>query len=84
MKTYHEYEAADIDFDAKDPVMGFLMAQIFVIGLTGFKSLPEDGDDKMLPIKRLIAGFLNAAQREGLTFAKTENVPDVYKSVAGG
>lgn len=77
MKTIHEYEAEDIDF--KDPVHGFLMAQIIIAILTGGKPDPADEgkeDAAMLPLKRLIAGFLNGAQKSGITIAPA--VPEVF------
>lgn len=84
MRTYHEYDPEDIDLKADpiDPVHSFLMTQMLIIGLTGFK--PQDTDpegDAMFPIKRQIAQFLNAAQRSGIVVAKGEAVPDVYRAV---
>ena len=80
MKTYHEYEPADIDFDAKDPVVSFLLGQILIIGISGFK--PQAGDppdDPTWVMKRQIATFLNGAQRSGIVIAKAETVPEVYR-----
>lgn len=80
MKTIHEYEPQDIDLDAKDPVVTFLFARVMVVGITGFK--PRDGDpaDPTWSVKRLVADFLNAAERDGITIAKRESVPEVFRS----
>ena len=78
MKTLYEYEAADIKMgngEKMDDVHAFLMGQMFVIGLTGFKPLPTDPpDDATFVIRRHIADFLNAAQKAGITIAKAEPV----------
>jgi hypothetical protein len=83
MKTVHEYEPEDIkmsDFaegEQMDPVHSFLMGQILIIGLTGWKQLPGDPpDDQAYPLKRMIANFLNHAQKSGITIA--ESVPEVF------
>lgn len=77
VKTVHEYEAEDIDF--KDKVHGFLMAQLLIVMLTGIKEDPADAgkeDASLLPVKRLIAGMLNSAQKAGITIAPS--VPEVF------
>jgi hypothetical protein len=76
MKTVHEYEPSDIDL--KDPVHGFLMGQLLVAMLTGIKADPQDPPDAdaTYPLKRLIAGILNSAQKAGITIAPA--VPEVF------
>jgi hypothetical protein len=80
VKTYHEYEPQDIDPASDDPIISFLFARVLVIGLTGFKPKPGDPADPMWGIKRVIADFMNAAQREDITIAKRESVPEVFRS----
>ena len=69
MKTIHEYEPQDIrtagfaEGETMDPVYSFLIGQMLVIALTGFKKQPGDPEDAMWPVKRLIANFLNDAHR---------------------
>lgn len=79
MKTLYEYEPADIKMgngEKMDEVHAFLMGQMFVIGLTGFKPQPTDPpDDPTYVIRRHIADFLNAAQKAGIVIAKGESVP---------
>ena len=83
MKTYTEYEATDIAVDGTmDPVHSFLMGQMFVIGLTGFKPKPDEPqDDPMFPVRRMIADFLNAAQKSGISITKSE-LPEAIKAYA--
>jgi hypothetical protein len=80
VKTYHEYEPADIDLDAKDPVVTFLFTRVLIMGLTGFKPQEGDPEDPTWPMKRIVADFLNAAERAGITIAKRETVPEVFRS----
>lgn len=84
MKTIHEYEPSDIKMDGfadgekMDPIHSFLMAQMFIIGLTGFKPQRGDPEDPVYPVKRHIANFLNAAQKAGITIA-----PAVPEAISG-
>ena len=80
MKTIHEYEPQDIDLEAKDPVITFLFTRVMMIGLTGFKRQDSDPADPLWPTKRIVADFLNAAEREGVSIAKRESVPEVFRS----
>jgi hypothetical protein len=84
MKVLTEYEPSDIKMDGfaegekMDPVTSFLMVQFMVVGLTGFTPRPtDDPDDKMIAFKRLIADFLNAAQKSGISITKSE-LPAAY------
>lgn len=82
MKTYTEYEATDIKVgEGMDPIHSFLMGQLLVIGITGFKPRKGDPeDDHMLPVQHLIADFLNAAQKAGISISKSE-LPAVFTRV---
>lgn len=80
MKTIHEYEPQDIDLDAKDPVVTFLFARVMVVLISGLKPRNGDPDDPTWAVRRMVADFLNAAEREGITVAKRESVPDVFRS----
>ena len=84
MRTLHEYEPGDIKLDGfaegeeMDPVISFLLAEVIIIGLTGFK--PRPGDDKgdvLLPAKRIISGLLNHAAKSGISITKSE-VPSEF------
>lgn len=84
MKTIHEYEAVDIKMDGfaegekMDPVHSFLMEQMFVICLTGFKPHSDDPPGQPTwPLRRLIAQFLNDAQKSGITIAPA--VPEAIR-----
>ena len=88
MKVIHEYEASDIKMSAAelgegekmDPVHAFLMGQFFVVMLTGMKPLPPDPpDEPAWPLRRLIADFLNAAQKDGITIAVGEAIPAAFR-----
>lgn len=74
MKTYTEYEPADINLgEGMDPIHSFLMTEVLIVAITGFK--PRDGDpadDPTFPLKRIVAGFLNHAQQAGVTIVKSE------------
>ena len=82
MKTIHEYEPSDIKMDGfgdgekMDPVHSFLVTQILVIGLTGMKPQPGDPPDPAWGLKRLVADFLNSAQKSGI--AIQESVPEAF------
>jgi hypothetical protein len=89
MKTLYEYEPSDIkmkdfaDGEQMDPVHTFLFGQIMVMILTGIKPLPTDpSGDPMFPVQRLIADFLNSAQKAGITVAKGESVPAVFREAS--
>ena len=84
--TVYEYEPSDIKMDGfaegekMDPVHAFLLGQIMLMALTGFK--PREGDDpedKTLPVRRMIAEFLNHAQKAGITIAVAEAVPEAFR-----
>ncbi len=78
MKTYTEYEASDINLKGEvDPIHVFLMGQMLLIGLVGFKPVPEDGDDPTGPVRRMIAQFLNGAQKAGISIVKSE-LPNAF------
>ena len=88
MKTYTEYEPSDIKMDGfaegekMDPVHSFLMVQLMIVGLSGFKPKPDDDpEDKMLPFKRLIADFLNSAQKSGISISQSE-LPAAFTDAA--
>lgn len=88
MKHYTEYEPQDIKMDGfadgekMDPVHSFLMVQVMMVGLMGFKPREgDDPDDKMLPFKRLIADFLNAAQKAGISITVSE-LPGAFRAAA--
>lgn len=86
MKTYTEYEPGDIkmttDEQKMDEVHAFLLGQILLIGLTGFKGKPGDPPDNLWVVKRHIADFLNAAHRSGIVITKAETVPAVFRDSA--
>ena len=91
MRTLHEYEPSDIKMSAAelgegqsmDPVHGFLMGQMFIVLLTGMKPLPTDPpDEPAWPIRRLIADFLNSAQKAGITIAVGEAIPAAFRDSA--
>jgi hypothetical protein len=86
MKTYTEYEPADIKMDGfaegekMDEVHSFLLGQLLIIGITGFKPQPSDPpDDKLYQVKRHIADFLNGAAKAGIVITKAESVPAVFR-----
>lgn len=83
MKTYIEYEAKDIKIDSKneiDPLHMFLLTQVLVTSIMGLKLREEDGDDKLMPAKRVIAEMLNAMTREGWVLTKAE-LPLAFKAI---
>ena len=67
MRTIHRYDPEDIDF--KDPIHGFVMAQILVTLLT-WKG--KEGEAAEVQIKRQVAAFLNAAADSGIAVTKSE------------
>ena len=83
MKTIHEYEASDINIGGvegvpPDPVHLFLFTAMIRVALGGIKA--EEGEPPDTGIKRIIADILNAAEKQGITIAKTESVPEVFRS----
>lgn len=83
MKTIHEYEPSDINIGGvegvpPDPVHLFLFTSIMRVAFGGLK--PQDGEPEDFGIKRIIADILNSAQKQGITIAKTESVPEVFRS----
>lgn len=85
MKTYTEYEANDIKIDSKngqetDPLHIFLLTQVLITSIMGLKPRPEDGDDVLMPSKRIIAEILNGMAREGWVITKSE-LPLAFKAL---
>ena len=86
MKTIIEYEPSDIKLmtadlgenETVDPIHAFILAQILIWGLGGVKQRPEDSD-QFAPLRRYIAGFLNAAQKAGISISLAEAVPAVFR-----
>lgn len=85
MKTITEYEPADIKLgkeenggEEPDAVISFLFAQLMLVKIMPTPDT-KNGADAMLWVRSLIADFLNAAQRDGISIAKTEPIPPVFR-----
>lgn len=81
MKTIHEYEASDIDIK-ENKLHSFLMGQILIVALSGkemSKANPNDPEDKLYGINKVIAQFLTSMEREGFTITGRETVPDIFR-----
>ena len=74
MKVLHQYEATDIDLKT-NPVHTFMLQLYLVNALCR----PQPDEDSELFVKKQIAEALNMAEKQGITIAKSEPVPAIFR-----
>lgn len=79
MKTIRRFEASDID--TKDPIHGFLFAELLIAAISASRWAtddPDHADDKLWGTKKAIADFLSRAEERGISITLAE-LPAVYR-----